>query len=852
MVYFSRWKVIGIITLIVLGVLIAAPNLVSKDLLSKLPSWVPTRQVNLGLDLRGGSYLLMQVDMTELNKEWLDNTVDAARGALRTAKIPFTDANTEGGAVHIKLRDPGQLQEALTAINKLDAGPVGTASSMQVTSDPSGAIALTLGEVELQKRAGDAVSQSMEILRRRIEGGCNVEPDISRQGLDRILVELPGIKDPEHCKNIMKATAKMEFHMVDDAAADPDHPPPGDVVVPVDKPRPGQATREILKRKIEVSGDSLDKASPSTDQESGGWQINFKFNSVGARKFGQITEQNIGHRFAVVLDGKVIVAPVIQSAITGGDGRITGNFTSQEATDIALLLNAGALKAPMKFIEERTVGPDLGADSIKSGFYATAVGLVLVLSYMFLSYGLFGLFANIAVLVNLVLTIAALSLVQATLTLPGIAGLLLSVGMSVDANILINERIREETKNGKPPFSAMEAGFSRAWATIIDSNLTTLIKMAILYAFGAGVVRGFAVTIFLGILISMFTATVLVRLMMTSWMRRARPKKLQISWVRFVPDKTTFHFMRARWFGLITSAALSLASVVLFFAPGLTYGIDFAGGIQIELKTQGPADFASLRSELDKLGLGGVKLQQFGGPEQVLVRLERQPGGDEAQQAAVAKVKDDLAKNMPTAQILSTEAVGATVSGELFWDGMKALGFALLAMLAYIWFRFEWQFGVGAVLTLILDVTKTIGFFVLTGVVFGWQFDLESIAAILAIMGYSINDKVVVYDRVRENLRKYRTMPLRELIDLSINETLSRTIGTSTSVFLATVPLALIGGEALHPFAWVMLWGIALSTISSIMIAAPILLLLGEKKLRRNATTIAGAGRGPATPAAAE
>jgi SecD/SecF fusion protein len=840
MTYFSRWKIIGIITFIVLGILLAAPNLVSKDMLAKLPGWLPTRQVNLGLDLRGGSYLLMQVDLGELNKEWLDSTVDAARAALRTAKIPFTDADVGGGAVRIKLRDPSQSQDAVTALNKLDSGPVGTTNTMQVTADPSGALVISLSQAELQNRAGDAVTQSMEILRRRIEGGCSVEPDISRQGLDRILVELPGIKDPEHCKNIMKATAKMEFHMVDDTASDPDHPPPGDMAVPVDKPRPGQAIREILKRKIEVSGDSLDKASVGSDPESGGYQINFKFNSVGARKFAQITEQNIGHRFAVVLDNKVIVAPVIQSAITGGDGRITGSFTSQEATDIALLLNAGALKAPMKFIEERTVGPDLGADSIKLGFYATAVGLVLVLGYMLLSYGLFGLFADIAVLVNLTLTIAALSLVQATLTLPGIAGLLLSVGMSVDANILINERIREETKNGKPPFSAMEAGFSRAWATIIDSNVTTLIKMAILYAFGAGVVRGFAVTIFIGILISMFTATVLVRLMMVSWMRRVRPKKLTISLIRFVPDKTKFAFMKARYFGLVSSAALSIGSIVLFFTPGLNYGIDFAGGIQIELKTQGAADFGSLRSELDKLGLGPIKLQQFGAPDQVLVRLDRQPGGDEAQQAAVAKVKADLTQNMPTAQIQSTEAVGATVSGELFWDGMEALGLALLAMLGYIWFRFEWQFGVGAVLTLVLDVTKTIGFFVVTGALLGWQFDLESIAAILAIMGYSINDKVVVYDRVRENLRKYRTMPLRELIDLSINETLSRTIGTSTSVFLATLPLALIGGEALHPFAWVVLFGIALSTISSIMIAAPILLLLGEKKLRRNATTVAG------------
>jgi SecD/SecF fusion protein len=336
--------------------------------------------------------------------------------------------------------------------------------------------------------------------------------------------------------------------------------------------------------------------------------------------------------------------------------------------------------------------------------------------------------------------------------------------------------------------------------------------------------------------------------MMTSWMRRYRPKTLKISLLRFVPDKTTIRFMKGRFFGIGLSMVLSTASVILFFVPGLNYGIDFAGGIQMELQTDGPADFGKLRADLDGLGLGAVHLQQFGAPDQVLVRMDRQPGGDQAQQAAVAKVKADLAQNFPGSEIRSTQAVGSTVSDELFIDGMEALGFALLAMLAYIWFRFEWQFGVGAVLTLILDVTKTIGFFVVTGALLGWQFDLESIAAILAIMGYSINDKVVVYDRVRENLRKYRSMPLRELIDLSINETLSRTIGTSTSVFLATIPLALIGGQALLPFACVMLYGIILSTTSSIWIAAPILLFLGENKLRRNATTVAG--RGPATAAA--
>ena len=850
--YFGRWKITTVIAVCVLGMLIAIPNLLSRDTLAKLPHWVPTRQVNLGLDLRGGGYLLLQIDTDTMAKERLDGTLDSARGALRTAKIPFTSADVDGNAIHVVLRDPNQTQDAIAALRKLDAAAPGSASALQIDTVGSGDIKVITTETAIREKTADTLKQSVEIVRRRVDPDGVKNPQISQQPPDRILVELPGEKDLDSVKKRLSVVAKMDFHLVDETGVldSAGHPPPGDLLLQDDsmKSRTGQAAPILVKRKIEVPGESLANASVAQDQQTGGYAVHFKFDSVGARKMAQLTEQNIGHRFAVVLDNKVITAPVIRGAIPDGSGEITGNFTVQDATDLSVLLNAGALPAPIKIIEERSVGPDLGADSIKAGFYATIFGLSLVLIYMLVTYGLFGLFADIAVVINLILTIAALSLLQATLTLPGIAGLLLSVGMSVDANILINERIREETKNGKPPFSAMEAGFSRAWSTIIDSNLTTLIKMAILYAFGAGVVRGFAVTIFLGIMISMFTATLLVRLMMTLWMRRVRPKQLKVSLVRFVPDKTNIRFMGGRFWGIGLSIVLSVASVILFFAPGLNYGIDFAGGIQMELKTNGPADFAKLRSNLDGLGLGPVHLQQFGAPDQILVRMDRQPGGDEAQQAAVAKIKADLAENFSGSEIRSTVAVGATVSGELFQDGMIALGSALLAMLGYIWFRFEWQFGVGAVLTLILDVTKTIGFFVLTGAVLGWQFDLESIAAILAIMGYSINDKVVVYDRVRENLRKYRSMPLRELIDLSINETLSRTIGTSTSVFLATLPLALIGGQALLPFAAVMLWGIVLSTTSSIWIAAPILLFLGENKLRRNATTVAG--RGPQTAAA--
>jgi len=299
--------------------------------------------------------------------------------------------------------------------------------------------------------------------------------------------------------------------------------------------------------------------------------------------------------------------------------------------------------------------------------------------------------------------------------------------------------------------------------------------------------------------------------------------------LRFVPDNTRIPFMKGRIAGLVVSAVLSFASVILFFHPGLNYGLDFKGGILIEARTSAPADFASLRATLGGLGFGEVGLQEFGSPQDILIRLEQQPGGDDAQQRAAAKIRSTLAEKFPGTEIRRTEAVGATVSGELFRNGMTAMGLALVAMLAYIAFRFQWPFGVGAVLTLILDVTKLIGFFVIIHM----QFNLTSIAAILTVMGYSINDKVVVYDRVRENLRKYKSMPLRELIDLSINETLNRTINTSITIFLATLPLAVFARGAVQDFAFVVLFGIVIGTSSSIFIAAPILLFLGENRLRR-------------------
>lgn len=533
MLYFSRWKIYTILAVCLLGTLLALPNVLGRETLAALPHWYQQTRVHLGLDLRGGSHLLLEVDMSAVIRERLEALVDGARTNLRTANIGYTGLSAGDRQVTVQLRDPAQAEEAVRQLRQLaiqvGGGPLGGGLPDITVSTNGATITIALSDDAVRSRAQQAVEQSIEIVRRRIDETGVSEPIIARQGLDRILVQLPGVDDPDRVKRLLGTTAKMTFRLVD-TNADPSTgraPPGAEILSSTDAGRGGQ-TSYVIRRRVEVDGANLTNATAGTNSQTGEWVVNFEFDSQGARRFADVTKQNVGKPFAIVLDNKVISAPVIREPITGGRGQISGNFNAQSANDLAVLLRAGALPAPLRVIEERSVGPDLGADSIRAGLISVIVGFGLVCTYMIASYGLFGAMACFGLLVNLVLTVAALSIMQATLTLPGIAGILLMLGLAVDANILINERIREEAKKGRTPFAAMEAGFSRAYATIIDANLTTAIKMALLFIFGVGTVKGFAVTITFGILISMFTATVLVRLMMVSWLRRTKPATLPV------------------------------------------------------------------------------------------------------------------------------------------------------------------------------------------------------------------------------------------------------------------------------------------------------------------------------------
>ena len=521
MVYFAKWKMVLIGIICFLGLSFAAPNFIPLNQAEALPGWLPRQHISLGLDLQGGSHLLLEVDSKTVIREYLDSMVDAARIELRRDKIRYQGLGISGNGIQVTIKDEEKVDEARKLLRALERDAV--------LDEDDGRIVMTLNERMIRDRKTAAVQQSIEIVRRRVDETGTREPTIQQQGDDRILVQLPGVDDPERIKRLLGKTAKMSFHLVDQRnsveSAMAGRIPPGSWLLPSE----GEDRRMYLIRKrVMVSGDTLIDAQPSTDSRTNEPVVTFRFDTAGAKRFGSATSKNVGKLFAIVLDRKVISAPVIREPILGGSGQISGSFSFQSAQDLALLLRAGALPAPLTILEERSVGPGLGADSIAAGKIASIIGIILVVVFMVAAYGLFGFMADIALIVNMVLILGALSFLQATLTLPGIAGIVLTIGMAVDANVLVFERIREEVRSGRTPISSIDAGYSRAFTTIIDANLTTLIAALLLYAFGSGPVRGFAVTLSIGIITSMFTAIMLTRLMIVIWLRRTKPDVLPL------------------------------------------------------------------------------------------------------------------------------------------------------------------------------------------------------------------------------------------------------------------------------------------------------------------------------------
>ncbi len=533
MLRISRTKIVLTLATILVGLLLGVPSLMTKEqregLRAAAPSWVPswmlpTRAIVLGLDLQGGSYLLIEVDQQDLVRSQSTQLRDDVRRILReTGVVADGGIQLTPRGVQVRISDPAARAKVLPRLNDL-AQPITNpilgqtgARSLEVRDAGDGLLQLGLTEEGLRERIRRASEQSIEVIRRRIDPTGTTEANIQRQGAGRILLEVPGEQNPQRLKDLVGRTAKLEFRMLAE---------PGATDVDMLASRDAGGQRVAVERRVVVSGDQLVDASPSFDQRTNEPIVNFRFNVAGGQRFGQVTTENVGRSLAIVLDEEVISAPRILSPITGGSGQISGRFTVEAANDLALLLRSGALPAKLTVIEERTVGPGLGADSIEAGRTATYIAALLVCGLMFAVYGLFGFIANLALIVHIGLIFGIMSAMQATLTLPGIAGIVLTIGTAVDSNVLIYERMREEVRSGRSIVSAVEAGFNRAFATILDSNVTTLIAALILFLVGSGPIRGFALTLVIGILTTVITAVTLTRILIALWYRTARPRQL--------------------------------------------------------------------------------------------------------------------------------------------------------------------------------------------------------------------------------------------------------------------------------------------------------------------------------------
>ncbi|GAB5376943.1 MAG: hypothetical protein AcusKO_34050 [Acuticoccus sp.] len=539
MLHFARWQTVLIVLTVVVGVLAVLPNLMPRSWTAALPGWLPKDRIVLGLDLQGGAYLLYEVDRRDYMEKRLRALTGEVRQALRSEpRIGYTGLGVVGDGVQVRVRDAAQFDDARERLSGL-TNPLGqtlfggtATDEFALSEGDNDTLRLAFSEEGLAQRMRSIVDQSIEVVRRRIDELGTTEPSIQREGEDRILVEAPG-GNPEQLKALVGTTAQLTFHLVD-ASANPEEalrtrPPAGTMVLMTSEDDELEPLRPyVVDESPLLTGEDLVDAQPGFEQQTNQPIVTFRLTTSGARRFGEVTTQNVGRPFAIVLDDEVISAPVIREPITGGSGQISGSFSVEGATDLAILLRAGALPAALTLVEERTVGPGLGADSIAAGETAAIVAALLVVASMILVYGLFGVFANVALITNIVLLMGLLSLLGATLTLPGIAGIVLTMGMAVDANVLIYERIREEGKAGRSPILAIDAGFSRAFSTILDANITTLIAAVILFQLGSGPVRGFAVTLAIGILTTVFTAFLFTRLLVALWVRRRRPTTIPV------------------------------------------------------------------------------------------------------------------------------------------------------------------------------------------------------------------------------------------------------------------------------------------------------------------------------------
>ena len=736
------------------------------------------------------------------------------------------------------------------------------ALGLDIQGGTSFLIRLVPGDKQITK---GMLEQAVEVIRKRIDTFGVSEPIISPVGSDRILVQIPGLDTAkiQEARDQLSRVAKLEFRLV--------YPDNGEKLRAIDEGKDvippeyridthklaaegGSMTNEfgetvagskekpkeerlLVKKKADLSGDRVSSAGASYEKD--GWVVHLRFDPEGAKKFGDITAAHVHHRFAIVLDGVIQSAPVIQDAIYGGDAQITGRFTEEEARGLASVLE-NPLQTPVSIEEERSISPTLGLDSIRASILAGLVGLVITLICVAIYYKIPGLVANLALIINLILLVGALTMFHFVLTLPGIAGIILTFGLSVDANVLIYERLREEMALGKSLKVALNTAYEKAFSSIFDANVTTLITAAILFWKATGPVKGFAISLTLGILASLFTALIVGRSCLGWLVDTGRLKR--ISMLHLISSKN-INFLGKGFIACMISLALLLAGAAAFYIRGeKNFGVDFRGGDLITLSAPGKIDIGQVRNALKPIGFADASIQEStqGGKSYITIRTPLNTSD---------RVEKQIMQTLPSAgfNVEGSERVGALVGGELAKSSLIALGLGILGILIFVTFRFELSFAVGAIVALLHDVLMTVGVFALLG----RELTLTMVGAVLTIAGYSINDTIVVYDRIREGLASGRRGTIEEIMNSSINQTLSRTILTSTVTLIPIFCLFLFGGAVLRDFSLAIIIGVVVGTYSSIFIASPIVLWWsrargrGAAALRREVTEKATTAANP-------
>lgn len=807
----------------VLADALGAGHVVALNSITNAPSWLTTLGANpiaLGLDLRGGVHFLLRVDLQFAEARRLKGIQDEASATLR--RLGAGAVRAEGGAMRVEVSTPEAAERIFAEVEQ-------NHPELALPDAPALQMVFALTEETKSEIRELTMEQNLQTLRNRVDELGVAEPVITRQGADRIVVQLPGVQDTAQAKGVLGRTAALELRGVNEAKSQSQsvlaRAMRGRVPAGTELFYDRDGNPLLLDEAVVIEGDNIADARPGYDNQNQP-AVHVSLDGAGANNMKRHTRPRVGQRLAIVLSdndkAEVISAPVVREELFA-NFMISGAMTSAEAAELALLLRAGALAAPLEIIEERTVGPSLGADNIARGLNSVLGGFIAIALFIVLYYAVFGAISVAALLVNVVLLTALLGAVGATLTLPGLAGFALTLGMAIDANVLINERIREEYDSGQSPLSAISAGYGRAFTTILDANITTLIAGIALFAFGSGPVRGFAVVLCFGLLTSMFSAVQASRALVNLSVERGdKPRRLRLGF-RLLNLKRVLQLMRFRRY----TGALSMVFLVICIASlavrGLNFGVDFTGGTILEVGFKQVPPASSVRRAVAEIGLENAPIQVS---DDGLVLVKAPPSADGADLST--KLLAAMRSVDASAEMRRIEYVGPQVGDELFIAGALALLCVLLGIVLYLSFRFKWHMAVGATIANFHDVVFILGLFSL----FQWEFSLPVLAAVLAILGYSVNESVVIFDRVRENFRAARRADAdaAHILDAAITQTWARTIITHGSTQLAVLAMLFFGGDVLYLFALALTIGILSSIYSSVLIAGPVALALGLKR----------------------